>query len=346
MQTLDHPWPLPVRGTAILPVFLPFAGCRTRCIYCAQPLQTGRGIQNVEAALARADSMLRARAAQGREPCELAFYGGTFTALPAEALAVCLDRVRGWQQEGLVCTWRCSTRPDCVEDAVLSSLAGAGCSTVELGIQTFRDDVLAASLRGYTAKTSKLAMQAVRHAGFALGVQLLPGLPGPSVTEGHSAADFVDDVHTALAAGCSFLRFYPCLVVEGTGLARLWREGRYRAWDVPSTIAALARGLLCAHARNIPVIRLGVAVEEDFEEHVLAGPRDKDLGTRVRARAVLMLLEQAARCGRIERVELPRAVQGFLWGCRGENRARLAELGLGQQTLVWTEEPRIRLVCS
>ncbi len=352
MQTLVHPWPVRTQGPAIVPVFLPFAGCRTRCIYCAQPLQTGMGMQDIASALARADTLLRLRRAQGRPSCELAFYGGTFTALPREALALCLHTVRDWQQENLVCTWRCSTRPDCVEAELLHALRNAGCSTVELGIQTFREDVLAASLRGYTAETAQKAMQAVLDSGLALGVQLLPGLPGLAGNPGlpgtscavHTPADFVEDVRTSLSLGCSFLRFYPCLVVEGTGLARLWREGRYTPWDVPATIAALAEGVVLAHAQHIPVIRLGVAVEESFEEHVLAGPRDRDLGTRVLAQALLTVFEQASLLGTVVQAHLPRAVQGYCWGYRKENRAKLEALGLTGKHIVWTGGQEIRIV--
>ena len=84
MKTLVHPWPVHGKGTRIVPVFLPFAGCRTRCIYCAQTLQTGRSLQGIRQVLDEAFSMLRARSKRGLEPCELAFYGGYFVmAFPA-----------------------------------------------------------------------------------------------------------------------------------------------------------------------------------------------------------------------------------------------------------------------
>ena len=135
MKTLVHPWPVHGKGTRIVPVFLPFAGCRTRCIYCAQTLQTGRSLQGIRQVLDEAFSMLRARSKRGLEPCELAFYGGTFTALERSAFGFCLHSALEWRNMGLISSWRCSTRPDCLDERLLLDMRAAGCTTVELGIQ-------------------------------------------------------------------------------------------------------------------------------------------------------------------------------------------------------------------
>ena len=341
METLVHPWPAHGKGTRIVPVFLPFAGCRTRCIYCAQTLQTGKSLQGMQAVLDEALCMLRERAARGLAPCELAFYGGTFTALDSEALELCLQRAFDWQKKGLILSWRCSTRPDCLDERVLCRMHDMGCVTVELGIQSLVDQVLRDALRGYNAETAFKAMEKVKEAGFKLGVQLLPGLPG------HSVADFVEDVKRALAFEPSFMRFYPCLVVEGTGLAKLYREGRYAPWNVEETIDALACGILLAHERSVPVIRLGVAVEQGFEEHVLAGPRDPNLGTRVLSKALLKLVEKDVQeYGALRRIELPGGVQGYLYGHRRENVEALKGLGLNRESIVWTSGEEIRIFCG
>ena len=201
MKTLVHPWPVHGKGTRIVPVFLPFAGCRTRCIYCAQTLQTGRSLQGVRQVLDEAFSMLRARSKRGLEPCELAFYGGTFTALESSAFGFCLHSALEWRNMGLISSWRCSTRPDCLDERLLLDMRAAGCTTVELGIQSFVNEVLRTSLRGYDAETALKAMEMVKNAGLKLGVQLLPGLPG------HTASDFVDDVNIELSPlACAYAR--------------------------------------------------------------------------------------------------------------------------------------------
>ena len=88
---------------AVVPVFLPFRGCPVRCVFCAQDVQTGiGGCQNpdstessrtasVEGLLLVARENLRLRHESGQPAAELAFYGGTFTALPEEDMAACLN---------------------------------------------------------------------------------------------------------------------------------------------------------------------------------------------------------------------------------------------------------------
>jgi len=341
MSILVLPWPWrKPDGPPVVPCFLPFAGCRTRCLYCAQHLQTGRPSEaDPSAALDACEAMLEERLARGLPPAEAAFYGGTFTGQAEAGLALCLARAERWLASGLAACWRCSTRPDCLSRDMLRRLGDAGCRTVELGIQTFGAEPLERSLRGYGPDCARQAMGLVRQSGLVLGCQLLPGLPG-STPEG-----FLEDVRESCALGADFLRFYPCLVIRGTGLAKLWEQGRYRPWDMETAVETLARGLALAGA--VPVARIGVAYEEELGQSVLAGPWDRDLGTRVWSRLALRTLEQAAGTGgrerRLARAWLPRRMQGFLWGQNGENRQALAAAGIVSSAVAWTAADEIRL---
>lgn len=310
-----------------------------RCVFCAQDVQTGiGGCQNpdrvdssraasVEGLLLAARENLRLRHESGQAAAELAFYGGTFTALPEEDLSACLDLACEAQEKGWISSFRCSTRPDRVDAPILERLRAAGCGVVELGVQSFADSALAASRRGYTGGTAQAACALVRAANLKLVVQLLPGMPG------HSTQFFRDDVPTALAAGAQMLRFYPCLVLEGTGLAAMWREGSYKPWPLEDTLESLAHGWLMAARANVPVIRMGLAPEPGLESAILAGPVDRELGGRVKGRALLLAVrevlgEGAAIPAAQFDLLLPRAAQGFFWGAKGELRARWAALGL------------------
>ncbi|MDO5484604.1 MAG: radical SAM protein, partial [Desulfovibrionaceae bacterium] len=238
----------------------------------------------------------------------------------------------------------CSTRPDCLDAAVLRRLREGGCTTVELGIQSFAPTALALAGRGYDSPMALAACALVREAGLALGVQLLPGMPG--VDDGL----FLADVRTALSAGAHMLRFYPCLVLEGTPLARWWREGRYRPWDMEQTLAALARGWLLAQAANVPVIRMGLAPEPSLAAAVLAGPVHPALGARVMARALLLAVAAARaehRPGKpLHSLEVPRHCQGHFWGHRGELREKWGLLGIGPHNLHFRPTQAVRLVWS
>lgn len=338
-------WPAPPRR-AIVPVFLPFFGCPRRCLFCAQEAQTGRrapGPADIALLLAEARQSLEQRAARGLPPAQLAFYGGTFTALPPEALDACLAFAGDMRAAGLVSSFRCSTRPDSVDAAVLRRLVAAGCAAVELGVQSFSGRALNLAARGYTGERAKRACARVAGAGLALVVQLLPGMPG--VTPGV----FLGDVRAALEAGARALRFYPCLVLDGTGLAALWRAGEYRPWDLELTLDTLAQGWRMARKGGVPVLRMGVAPGEDLARALVAGPWHPSLGSRVLGRALWLEVRELLRTlGRHEaagaiRLDIPAHAQGHFWGHGGELRGRWAALGIGPENVRFGREPVLRL---
>ena len=339
------PWPLPARATRqpIVPVFLPYAGCPVRCVFCAQHIQTGQAPAPLAATLKAALACLRQRRDRGLPPAELAFYGGTFTAQPPAALRACLNLFETACRQGLASTFRCSTRPDAVDTPRLALLRDAGCSMVELGIQSFNDAALAAAGRGYDGACAHAACQAVAAAGLRLGVQLMPGMPG--VTPEIFLRDVARLCERPAAVAVHAVRFYPCVVMEGTELARLWREGRYAPWTLETTLDALADAwLMTLHAR-LPVIRMGLAPENDLAAALLAGPWEPALGTRVMARALFRHVRRELETRglhRLIRLEAPQHCQGFFWGARSELRAAWAGLGLATPPR-WITEPRLRI---
>lgn len=356
--SLTFLWSTPVTDVPVFSVFIPFMGCPRRCVFCSQHDQTGQPDTPLDTILGQAADTLRARRRAGGSAVELAFYGGTFTALSAPELDACLRLADSLRREGCITSFRCSTRPDRLDAALLARLRRHGCRTVELGIQSFADTALHASLRHYSGQEAAAACRMVREAGLALGVQLLPGMPG------HQPRDFLADVRRALALRADMLRFYPCLVLAGTELARRWREGRYTPWPLPQTLLLLARGWLYARRAGVPVIRMGLAPEPGMEAALLAGPADRNLGGRVLGRALWLhvcacllrargddpvraearaahLLEkllagQTPALPRAAGLALPRTCQGFFRGPGHELAPAWEALGITRRNLVWT----------
>lgn len=333
------------RADRILPVFLPFAGCPGRCVFCAQDRQTGSGNDVNENLRAAAELLDETRPEQR---IELAFYGGTFTALPAEQRKRALALYTRYRSLGKVKCGRCSTRPDALgsdiagsggPSRVLHELADAKLDLVELGVQSFDNNALSQARRGYDGKMAEAGCRAVPAAGLKLGIQLLPGMPGvtPDI--------FLEDVDRALELRPACLRFYPCLVPEGTELAGMWRAGHYAPWTEEETVAALGEGLRRAWDAGVPVIRLAVAPEPVFDAALLAGPRHPALGGLIQAEALLRATERALRhLGEAPgRLYLPRACQGYMYGHKGALRARWAALGLPPERIVFTAGEDARL---
>ncbi len=318
-----------------MPLFLPHLGCGQRCHFCAQNLQTGlpspRSPKALEALLHDCAQKLRAGARQGQQPPELAFYGGTFTALAPALWQICLDAARDFQKQGLICGFRCSTRPDALSGHRLAQLRASGCQVIELGIQSFNDCVLAACGRGHDAKSGLMAISSIRHAGMAAGVHLMPGLPGSTANK------FLRDVRIAIKAGATCLRIHPCLVLEGTVLAESWQKGDYAPWDLQEAINATAKAWLMAELADVPVIRMGLAPEPSLAQGILSGPAHPAFGSQVIGHALLAMvkgmMESLRGCrgwpGFANRqLYVPARVQGCLWGWKGNLGPAWNRLGL------------------
>ena len=323
----------------ILPVFMPFAGCPHRCLFCAQDKQTGASPEPPGGSALRTLASLlhslkaKRQAAQDTfRPVEIAFYGGTFTALPETVQMACLARAAEGKKEGLVCRVRCSTRPDALTPRTLDALRAGGLDLVELGIQSFHTEALEVSQRGYTGETAREGCRLMQDSGLELGIQLLPGMPGSTPER------FREDVRNALAFSPACLRFYPCLVVDGTPLATLWKKGAYGQWDTLTTVDALGGALAEAWERRIPVIRLSVAPEASFDAAVLAGPRHPALGSLIQGEALFQTLRRniEARGCPPTTLALPRFCQGFFFGHKKSLVARWKTLGIDPGAVRWT----------
>ena len=338
--SLRFPFPTPAAdATRLVPFFLPFAGCPGRCVFCDQQAQTGGGPVSPEQAL----EDLEGRLASQPGPFGLAFFGGTFTGLPPvwqDRFLELAGRFRGPQ--GLT-HMRVSTRPDRVDTETLARLRGHGVSMVELGVQTFDSGVLERSGRGYGGDEAAKACAMVREAGLALGVQLLPGLPG------HDPRLWRQDVLRTLALRPEVVRIYPCVVMAGTELAGMLSRGEYAPWPLETAVEECARALLRFHEEGVRVIRLGLAGEPDMLDRLVAGPWHPAFGNMVRALALRMFLEERlhAAGGKVARIQVPARLAGDLWGHARSNAPALARLGIvrervefwpGQDIVVALEE--------
>lgn len=323
------------RRNRVWPVFLPFAGCRTRCVYCAQTLQTGTPHRPLAEAHRTLAQDLSAALASGTAPLELAFYGGTFTALPDPWPERFLALADEFRQAGLITRIRCSTRPDAVSPESLARLKSQGLSLVELGIQSFDDAVLEASRRGYSGEEARNACATVRDAGLGLGIQLLPGLParGRLCMSGETLEK---DAEAAAGERPECVRLYPCLVIRGTELARMYQAGVYEPWSLDDAVRRTAGAVRTFWAAGIPVIRTGLAQEEGLAEGIVAGPWHEAFGARVRARVLLEYVREILSGeGGAEPLQLrvPRRVRGEIFGHRNELLAEYERCGLGRDRI-------------
>lgn len=224
--------------------------------------------------------------------------------------------------------------PDALCPDRLEALRHAGLDLVELGIQSFHTEALAAVQRGYSGDTAREGCRLIKESGLELGIQLLPGMPGSTPQR------FSEDVEEALALSPSCLRFYPCLVVDGTPLATRWRMGQYAPWELDTTITTLGKALASAWARRIPVIRLSLAPERELDESILAGPRHPALGNIIQSEALFETVRSHFALNAFlppDELFFPKYCQGFFFGYKGSLLPRWEKLGIRPSSIQWVE---------
>ena len=250
----------------IIPIFLPNAGCRERCLFCNQRtapegLPSPSSVKDfIENSLERIPYEKKDR----RKQC--AFYGGSFTAIRREDQIRYLKEVQPFLSSGLIDSIRISTRPDALGEKTLSMLKEYGVKTVEIGVQSMIDEVLSLAQRGHRAEDTISATTRLRRWGFEVGVQLMIGLPGDSLERFLQTLDRVIDLKS------DFIRIHPTLVLKGAPLETLWRTRSYSPLPLEEAIQWLKKGVLKLERKSIPVARVGLQPTKELEKNLLAGP--------------------------------------------------------------------------
>jgi histone acetyltransferase (RNA polymerase elongator complex component) len=253
----------------IIPVFIPHKGCPYHCVYCSQARQTGIAEAAPLLSQEEMDSLAEKHLATFPDKVsriELAFFGGTFTGLDKEIQKGLLEKAaKVIKNHRKITGIRISTHPLFITKEKLELLKSYPVSTIELGIQSFDDEVLSLSGRGYNAKEAEAACRSVAESGFDCGIQLMTGLPGD--TEKKS---FVTAMKAAAIAP-SLVRIYPAIVFRETPLETMYRQNRYKPQSLEEAVNAVKKLLLLFKTKKIPVIRAGIHPVRNTVD-IIAGP--------------------------------------------------------------------------
>lgn len=253
--------------TRLLPFFIPHIGCPYICVFCNQPRISGHQEMVTVDTIRR--SIQETIAEQGNQgQWEVAYFGGSFTAIPKDLQDQLLAPATEAFQQGLIQGIRVSTRPDTIREERLKELYASGVRTIELGVQTLEESMLIEAKRGHTVADVERACQKIRAQGMTLGIQLLPGLPGET---------WSTLVQTAVKAGrleAHLCRIYPVIVIEDTELADRVREKTYTPLSVEQAVAYSAFLKEYLERQGTQVIRVGLQSTEDFDagRGIVGGP--------------------------------------------------------------------------
>lgn len=247
-------------------IFVPHLGCPHACSFCNQREIAGQERQptpqDVENIAKNALSDLGLDA----QNAEIAFFGGSFTAIERPLMVSLLEAAKPFTGDGGFKGIRLSTRPDAIDEEILDILNKYNVKAIELGAQSMNEKVLVLNRRGHTPQDVENASRLIKSYGFELGLQMMTGLYGSNPQ---------DDFETAkklAALEPETVRIYPTIVIEGTELARLYREGKYTPPGLEDTVNLCAELLEFFHKQDITIIRLGLHAMKSLEDNYVAGP--------------------------------------------------------------------------
>jgi histone acetyltransferase (RNA polymerase elongator complex component) len=254
----------------IIPIFLPHAGCPHRCVFCNQSVITGVN-SRISAIQIRhsVESFLKYKSAQ-RGIVQIAFFGGNFLGIDIEEIKRLLSEAAVFVKTGRANSIRFSTRPDTIDRERLDIIKNFPVSTVELGVQSMDDRVLANTKRGHSSSDTVKAVQRLKKFDYEIGAQLMVGLPGDDPGRLLASARRVAELEP------DFIRIYPTVVVAGSPLATLYKAGRYRPLPLKDAVTQVKE----LYRFFIQVIRMGLQATDDLEKGstILAGPYHPSFG--------------------------------------------------------------------
>lgn len=262
---------------AILPIFIPHAGCPHQCVFCNQKTISGQHQAAVSSAARQIERWLQWLRPSPQN--EAAFYGGSFTGLAFDLQKQLLQLTDDLLAKKIIGSVRLSTRPDYINEDVLELLRGHNVKLVELGVQSLDDKVLQAAERGHTAAAVPAAVKLLRRAGMKIGLQLMVGLPQQDFESVQNT------VRQVVALQPDIARIYPLLVIKGTPLAGSWQEGKYQPLSLQEAVRQSAYVYRILTENGIQVIRVGLQPDEELcaAGNILAGPFHPSMGELVQS---------------------------------------------------------------
>lgn len=239
-------------------IFVPHIGCPNKCSYCNQRYITG--VRKAPRPNDVSDAVKCAKKSPKYNPAttEIAFFGGSFTAINRNYMVDLLKVANSFVNCGDVRGIRISTRPDAIDDEILTLLKQYGVTSIELGAQSMNDRVLRMNNRGHNSADVVNACKLIRQYGFELGLQMMTGLYADTDKTAVQTAEKLIELSP------DTVRIYPTIVLKDTYLAALYADSAYKPQTLGDAVALASKLYTMFTGAGIRVIRLGLhSIEQD-----------------------------------------------------------------------------------
>ena len=278
----------------IIPLFLPNAGCPHQCAFCNQRTITIAKEKKFppEKIPALIDEYI-AYKGKNRNKVQIAFYGGNFLGLEKGYIESLLKQTEKYVESGVINSIRFSTRPDTINNAQLDIMDKFSVKTVEVGVQSMNDKVLAISQRGHTSYDTQKALILLKERGYETGAQIMTGLPNDNEKSALLTAERIVELKP------DFARIYPTVVLADSLLARWYKSCKYSPLSLDDCVTLVKKIYLKFTENSIPVIRMGLQAADYLKEGVsiLAGPYHPSFGHMVFSEIFLDMAVSALKNG-------------------------------------------------
>lgn len=245
-------------------IFVPHAGCPHQCSFCNQKTISGQSYAPKAEDVHRICSQAMAEV-RDRQNCEIAFFGGSFTAIDRDYMISLLDAAKFYLGENGFRGIRISTRPDFIDREILDVLKSYGVTSIELGAQSMINNVLEANERGHTAEDVYNASELIREYGFELGLQMMVGLYKSSINDERLTMERIIKIRP------DTVRIYPVVVLKGTKLAELYEIGEYKLLPFETVVELCGEMLAEFDKHDINVIKCGLHASDGVEGDMVTG---------------------------------------------------------------------------
>ncbi|MBW2978382.1 tRNA uridine(34) 5-carboxymethylaminomethyl modification radical SAM/GNAT enzyme Elp3 [Candidatus Woesearchaeota archaeon] len=188
------------------------------------------------------------------------------------------------------------TRPDYAKLKQANEMLRLGCTRVEVGVQSVYEKALKNIKRGHTIQDTIDSFKILKDLGFKINAHYMLGLPGitkkqdlQGLKELFTNKDFKPDM----------LKIYPCMVVEGTEIYKLWKNKKYK----PLTTKQAAE-IIAEAKRFIPKYVRIMRVQRDIPTYMTAAGVDR---TNLRQYVSQITKQKGIKCKCIRCREIGRA---------------------------------------
>lgn len=302
----------------IIALFIPHGGCPEHCRFCEQSVSGG---MPSSASKIREQILQQLTSIPTTQAVEVAFYGGTFTALSQRVQKSYLDVVKEFFPR--VLQVRLATRADAIDDDWIKTLKEEyRVSTIEIGVQSFSQGVLHHIGRSTTNEQAVKASKTLQNHQMTMGMHLMYGCPG----EGPWEEELERLRSGLLLTNPHFVRIHPLLVLEGTAISQDYRDGKFQPLDLEEAIKRGAQLSDLIESMGVRLARIGLQPNEVMlKGGVIAGPFHPSFGELVRSRRYRNYVENKineADLGKSEHeleIEIAEAEQSALRGISNQN---------------------------